>query len=122
MSRVKTPHRLIDEGRTGRIIARRALRRGLGNPKQRARDLAELMQEMYFKGVNQGRSLEKLRIQYATAGYSYGEGYGISPIESVVGDIAVLESLTADLGPVIPTELSVDPLPVGEEFVSGHAV
>jgi len=89
MARKNTPHMLVDEGRTGRIIARRALRRSLGNPNKRSRDLAELMQEMFFKGISNGRKLENLRIAYSTAGMEYGEGYPVdsSVPEPVVGPV-----------------------------------
>jgi hypothetical protein len=72
----------VIEGATGRLIARRALRRTLGNPKKRSRDLAEMMFEMYQKGVNQGRQLENARITYSTVGLEYGEGYPVTQTEA----------------------------------------
>lgn len=95
MARKKTDHGLVNEGRTGRIIARRALRRGLGNPKKRHRDLAELMNEMFFKGVLKGRKLENLRIIYATAGMEYGESYPVAELE------AVHSTTLVDLAPAV---------------------
>ncbi len=108
MSRVKTEHRLVNEGRTGRIVARRALRRGLGNPKKRNRDLAELMQEMFFKGIQQGKQLENLRITYATAGLTYPSEYAVV-VEPVADPV-----ISADLGDVIPGSADLSSLPESE--------
>ncbi len=99
MARKKTEHLLVDEGRTGRIIARRALRRGLGNPKKRARDLAELMQEMFFKGIKQGKTLENLRITYATAGMEYPADYVV--VEPLLPAVAACPSIS--LASIDPT-------------------
>jgi hypothetical protein len=80
MSRKQTnggEHLIVDEGRTGRIVGRRALRTGLGNPKKRKRDLAQLLFEMFMKGVQQGKTLENTRITYATAGMDYPEEYNV---------------------------------------------
>lgn len=109
MARKQTPHRLIDEGYTGRIIARLfevAIHRGLGNPKTRSRDLAELMSELFLKGMKIGRKLENNRITNAAAGLGYGDGY---PVDS--------RTVVADLGTIIPTELPLYPFPIGDEFV-----
>lgn len=91
MARTKE-HRVVNEGRTGRIIARRALRAGLGNPKKRKRDLAELLFEMFMKGVQQGKTLENVRITYATAGMDYPEGSYVESesVEDVVPDNSII--------------------------------
>lgn len=64
---------VVNEGRTGRIIARRILRRVLGNPKKRQRDTEALAQEMFSKGVNVGADLMQGRIVNAAAHLTYGE-------------------------------------------------
>ena len=102
----------VIEGRTGRIIARRGLRRTLGNPKTRNRHLAATLFEMFQKGMEQGKRLENIRIVYATAGMSYTpETMSVPLTENLTsGDsdnvstytISSEEAATLDDGPSTP--------------------
>lgn len=115
MARVSTneKHLVVNEGRTGRIIARRALRLSLGNPKKRNKDLQELLWEMYAKGVRQGDQLRQLRIQCATAGLTYEEEPNEDiPVAAVSGDPmseSTLGCITEDGASSEPPGPGIDP-------------
>ena len=72
-------HGVIDEGRTGRIIARAALRRTLGNPKKRMADLTAFAFDLYARGYQQGAEAFRGRIQNSVAALDYGGGYYVAP-------------------------------------------
>jgi hypothetical protein len=84
---------VVDEGRTGRIVARRILRKGLGNPKKRVRDLREFGLELYIKGVQFGGEYMRGRIHNSVAALDYGPGYFVQPeiLEEVNGESPVLQ-------------------------------
>jgi hypothetical protein len=83
----KEVHGVVDEGRTGRIVARRVLRRGLGNPKRRLRDLQQFAFEMLSKGMMQGMEYMRGKIHNSVAGLDYGPGYYVQP-EIMEGPVA----------------------------------
>jgi hypothetical protein len=76
----KEVHGVVDEGRTGRLVARRVLRRGLGNPKRRLRDLQMFAFEMMSKGMQQGMEYMRGRIHNSVAALDYGAGYFVPPV------------------------------------------
>lgn len=83
----KEVHGVVDEGRTGRLIERGVLRRGLGNAKSRVKQLKDFGIEMYVKGFEQGGKYLRERIHNSVSGLDYGAGYYVAPtVEETCSD------------------------------------
>jgi hypothetical protein len=100
----KEVHGVVDEGRTGRIVARMALRRGLGNPKKREKALREFGLELYLSGFKQGGEYMRGRIHNSTVGLDYGHGYFVQPVSE-----SEKEGLPSEVNAQMVTDYSSDP-------------
>jgi hypothetical protein len=75
----KEVHGIVDEGRTGRLIGRRILRRGLGNPKKRVVEFRNFGMEMYARGFQGGGEYMRGRIHNSVSALDYGASYYVAP-------------------------------------------
>lgn len=103
-------HVIVDEGKTGRIIGRRILRRGPGNPKNRVRTLREFALELFQRGFVKGAEYMVGRIHNSVAGLDYGPGYYVPPVvEEEIGESRINEAVGDSHGEALPVR-NIDPM------------
>ena len=104
-------------------MARRILRRGLGNHKRRVKDLREFAMDMYVKGVVQGSNYMRGRIHNSVSALEYGRGYYVAPtVESEDGHGRINDSGSDVDGAGVGGLVAVDiPVAIPEDAGSDNA-